>query len=553
MPKKQIDLFGNIIERYRSKLEELEAEEQRKLENENAIKLMKEKKKLEKYKSQVSEEPEGVKIKLLKKEFKVNEFISLKLEDKDTIIYVKGKRFIQCKFLLLNISTDQVQSFDDIESIDEAAERLDKSLERRKKNMKIPPETEFWGHCSNLQAWCEYNYNTRLLHSNIAFPLLKKLTESGDQLAKDVFKKEILSRLESGYLPVIAYLITENYLSYLDSGELHALMMKDVLRGNSLLVLYLIKHNYISYFSRSEVRALIMEDKFWQSIYRAIKKMRGVIAMSLPAIVAKKQCDLLENLLEMVQEYNGWKKIANLINIFKYIPESGEKYYSFLSLLSTIKKRKSLMRENFAHLVTIVKNWKVRPSGYGRHLFSELVSIVIKTDGMEEKFADLVGMVESMPLVQNKVYIFSTLLFRIKGTHFLEIYYSPLKNIFFELLSLLESLSSDNKASALASLINGIIGTGLMKENFIDFLNLIFNTSDRTYDNDLFRVFINSIYHTGLMEENFMDIVAMIKDLSNNRDKQDAISLLISRINLMKGKEVKKKLLEKIEELQNEN
>ena len=37
------------------------------------------------------------------KEFKVNDYITLKLEDGKTIIYVKGKRFDQCKYLLLNI------------------------------------------------------------------------------------------------------------------------------------------------------------------------------------------------------------------------------------------------------------------------------------------------------------------------------------------------------------------------------------------------------------------------------------------------------------------
>ncbi len=61
--------------------------------------------------------------------FKVNEYISLKLEEKKTNIYVKGRLFRQCKFLLLTIPVDKISSFDEIESIDEAAERLDRSLE----------------------------------------------------------------------------------------------------------------------------------------------------------------------------------------------------------------------------------------------------------------------------------------------------------------------------------------------------------------------------------------------------------------------------------------
>ncbi len=52
----------------------------------------------------------------------------------------------------------------------------------------ILPIKEFWGHCSNLQAWAEYGYDTRLLHPNLAFPLLEKLATVGDPIAKKVFK-----------------------------------------------------------------------------------------------------------------------------------------------------------------------------------------------------------------------------------------------------------------------------------------------------------------------------------------------------------------------------
>ena len=128
------------------------------------------------------------------KEFKVNDYITLKLEDGRTNIYVKELLFQQCKFLLLNIPVEEVSSFDEIESIDEAEERLDRSLEGDPYEIDIPPETEFWGHCSNLQVWYEHDYVTRLLHRNLAFPLLKKLTDCGDPLARRVFKEEIAKR-----------------------------------------------------------------------------------------------------------------------------------------------------------------------------------------------------------------------------------------------------------------------------------------------------------------------------------------------------------------------
>ena len=77
---------------------------------------------------------------------------------------------------------------------------------------EIDPETEFWGHCSNLQSWYKHDYDTRLLHSNLSFPLLKRLTKVGDPLANKVFKEEIAKRLASGYGTVIDYLTEEGYL-----------------------------------------------------------------------------------------------------------------------------------------------------------------------------------------------------------------------------------------------------------------------------------------------------------------------------------------------------
>jgi len=148
------------------------------------------------------------------KEFNVNEYITLKLEGGKTNIYVKGQLFNQCKFLLLNIPVDKVSTFDEIEFIDEAAEKLDKVVERTNRNkFNIPPEVEFWGHCSNLQVWTEHDYDTRLLHSNIAFPLLKRLSDTGDVIARRVFKEEIVKRLLTGTKSVLTFL--KDYLQYI--------------------------------------------------------------------------------------------------------------------------------------------------------------------------------------------------------------------------------------------------------------------------------------------------------------------------------------------------
>ena len=157
-------------------------------------------------------------------EFRVNDYLILRLENDRTNIYVGERLFSHCKYLLLNIDNNDYQQYDEIESIDEAAEKLNGSRHRLEfQKYHVSFETEFWGHCSNIQAWYENNYDTRLLHRNLAFPLLEALVKIGDPLAKNVLKEEIAQRLESGYPSVVLYLIKQNYLSYLTQEELNTI------------------------------------------------------------------------------------------------------------------------------------------------------------------------------------------------------------------------------------------------------------------------------------------------------------------------------------------
>ena len=156
--------------------------------------------------------------------YEINDYLSLKLlENGRTQILVKNKPLMLCTYLLINIPVDQIEDFDEINSIDEAEEHLSHEMHGRF-NYQIPSETEFWGHCSNLEAWAENNYDTRILHRNLAFPLLKKLTSAGDPLAKRVFKEEIAKRIQSGYPSVINYLILSGYLTDFTKEELDTLV-----------------------------------------------------------------------------------------------------------------------------------------------------------------------------------------------------------------------------------------------------------------------------------------------------------------------------------------
>ncbi len=65
-------------------------------------------------------------------EFKINEYLTLKLKNNKTIIYIKDKEFLHCKYLLIEISSENVKEFRDFISIDEVSENLDHSLEEKK-------------------------------------------------------------------------------------------------------------------------------------------------------------------------------------------------------------------------------------------------------------------------------------------------------------------------------------------------------------------------------------------------------------------------------------
>ena len=159
------------------------------------------------------------------KEFKINDFIALRLEKDEVNVYINDYKIIQCKYLLLQNPKDNlIADEEDFTSIDQLAESLDKSLELddsiEAQSYNIDPETEFWAHCSNIQAWAENNYDTQMLHVNLSFPLLKRLTMAGDPLAKEVFKSEIIKRFKSGNLNVMTFLTKEGYLEFLDWDDI---------------------------------------------------------------------------------------------------------------------------------------------------------------------------------------------------------------------------------------------------------------------------------------------------------------------------------------------
>lgn len=159
-------------------------------------------------------------------EFEINEFLKLKLENGVTNIYVKDELFSKCKFLLLNVPKHKIITTTESYSVDDASKHYSDDLEIRRtpEELGLSAEEEFQGHCSNLQAWAESRYNVWLLHSNLAFPLLKALTEAGDPQAENVFKNEVARRFLSSHSSVINYLIEEGYFEFLKKEEFVSLL-----------------------------------------------------------------------------------------------------------------------------------------------------------------------------------------------------------------------------------------------------------------------------------------------------------------------------------------
>ncbi len=160
----------------------------------------------------------------------INELITLKLEDGRTNIYVNGEKVLHCKYLLLDISIDKMGEFDHFESIDQALDHFDHSLEPHKRPKNIPslsPKEEFWGHCSNLQAWMENDYDMRIIDSRLGFTLLKKMKEAGHPSIDRKYREEIIKKLKSGWLPTIENISSRNYLHDF-TGEEKEVLMREI-------------------------------------------------------------------------------------------------------------------------------------------------------------------------------------------------------------------------------------------------------------------------------------------------------------------------------------
>ena len=293
------------------------------------------------------------------KTFKINKYITLKLVENQTIIYIDGKEFRACKYLLLDVPMNQDNYIHSIRSIDEAAETLDHSFEMASfPSRPISSETEFWGHCSNLQAWAENNYDTRLLHRNLAFPLLKTLTDLGDPIAKRVFKEEIAIRLSTGIESVMTYLMSNGYLSYLNDEELEV-----VIRSNQSTELFVnLGRHYINDGELS----------------KAIKILKTIL---------KKYPHHLESSIQLVKIYIKWREFKEALQILHNILSRTPQETKALNLLIEIYYKQA----RFTKCIRIIEQILKRDSQNAKYLnkLAEIYFRMEKNDKAALIFKDL--------------------------------------------------------------------------------------------------------------------------------------------------------------------
>ena len=157
------------------------------------------------------------------KVFVVNEYISLRLMFSKTLIYVCDELFLTCQKVAISIAPTEFDEYANFNDIDDIISFYKSQTTVEEQQISMTSEEEFWGHCSNLQAWVENDYITNVLSKNISFPLLKELYHRGIKHFTPIFKRELIERIRTGGTKALLYFISDteyNYLQHLTEDDL---------------------------------------------------------------------------------------------------------------------------------------------------------------------------------------------------------------------------------------------------------------------------------------------------------------------------------------------
>ncbi|MFX1363581.1 MAG: hypothetical protein ACFFCE_09780 [Promethearchaeota archaeon] len=267
------------------------------------------------------------------REFVINEYITLKLIKGKTEIYVAGEPFHQCKYLLLNLTKKDFTKFDNIDSIDQAFEiynNLDKNHE--KDHSLIDPESEFIGHCSNLQAWYEHDYDLRILHSSLSIPLLKKIAFLGDKKAIIRLKESIATRIATRNYNTIIFYLNEQYLRLFSNEELEV-MFED-------------------WLDKKVIFTLMEKRRIWypllkEMIERGISRAQEIIKREIILYLKEDNFEAYRYLLQ--KDFFRLLTLKDLEELYDLIPKKDKvalRRIEQLILKLNLKKRRNLNVEN---------------------------------------------------------------------------------------------------------------------------------------------------------------------------------------------------------------
>jgi len=127
---------------------------------------------------------------------KVNQYICISKENNKIVIYIQDDKFQEIDDILLNKISNDLGEGD-----------------------KGARDTCYNNLLVALNLWIRNKYDTFILPYELSFPLLKKLFDVGDSLAKKVFIHEIEKNLCFGEPRIIKFLLQRNYDHYLHQEQ----------------------------------------------------------------------------------------------------------------------------------------------------------------------------------------------------------------------------------------------------------------------------------------------------------------------------------------------
>jgi len=455
------------------------------------------------------------------KEFTINKFLTLKLEKDKTNIYVSGRLFDQCKFIMLNIP---IKRYDEIKSIDEASDNLGWTYEGQEGvEYEIDPESEFWGHCSNLQAWYENDYDTRLLHRNLSFSLLRKLADGGDPLAKRVFKEEVAKRFESGYPTVINFILEEGLLDFLNGEEREQLIERS----------FPIIDKLLDEDKKDDIFNLLFEvarkKKWLEQHFLVFLKINVNISQTL-------KYEIFIDLLKVAIETGLVNKHFNAMLDANGKLDSIKKYLAFYHFVKSIKSPE-LFQKNYnrikTQLLAFLKDIDDLNDEYKNNAFFDLFEVAKITGLLKENFPAFLKIIDKLPSDEQSMAFWE--LNRLAET------FGWTKKYFLVFLETIDKLHIVHKYYAYYSLVLSFNSTDSLQKYYslceTRFLTLV-ESIDKVPDMDKYYDFFYLLIiakKTGLMKKYYSVLLEIFPKLPpieelQNYYKRDAYPILFKAV-----------------------